>query len=73
MAPTAAMMAAAAAVVLLVQCCNTALAARPLLDAAGDGGRWLGLDGAGALIMQVLQGCTNPGGWNGPHPGGGCR
>ena len=62
--------------VLLMQCCNVVvLAARPLLD--GGAGRWY--SGAGALIVQVLDkgGCSGPGGgnnggWQGPHPGGGC-
>ncbi|KAL6660076.1 hypothetical protein ACP70R_002198 [Stipagrostis hirtigluma subsp. patula] len=75
---TAAMTMARAMVVavLLMQCCNVILAARPLPDAAaGDGGRWLGHGGAGALIMQILDG---PGGGNGcdwhdpSHPRGHC-
>ncbi|KAK3150566.1 hypothetical protein QOZ80_3AG0234860 [Eleusine coracana subsp. coracana] len=56
MAPMTAtiMVKAVVVAVLLMQCCNVILAARLLLDvAAGDGGRWLGQDGA--LIMQILE------------------
>ena len=70
MAPTTATMVRAAVVaVLLMQCCNVILAARPLLDAGGDGGSWLGQGAAGSLIMQVLSGRCNKNDWNDPnHP-----
>ncbi|KAK3148296.1 hypothetical protein QOZ80_3BG0293270 [Eleusine coracana subsp. coracana] len=78
MAPMAMIARAMVVAVLLMQCCNVILAARPLLDAAEDSGRWLGHGGAGSLILQVLQkgaggGCTNKdGSHTGVKPGGGC-
>ncbi|KAL6901799.1 hypothetical protein ACP4OV_004675 [Aristida adscensionis] len=78
MARTTAMLVRAAVVaVLLMQCCSVTLAARPLQDAAAEGGAggWLGLGGAGTLIMQVLNGpgCVNCNGWHGKHPPNCCR
>lgn len=56
--------------IVLMQCCNSIVAARPLVEApavavaGGDGTNWLG------LVMQVLQGPgSNNGGWQAPgHP-----